>query len=239
MATTLHERLSSDLLKKIASREWKVGDRLPPEKDLAEQLGVSRATLRMAFSELESKGVLKRRKRAGTTVISDRPQTVYRQVTGGLHDVLSFAKETDLHVTDIDDVAEDDCPETAGLQSGTGYWLRITGERRLIDSPETMAWTQMFVPGPFSGVRPLIQPVTQAVYALIEEAFKVKVTRLTQSVSAVDCPAAAARALQVPEGSPALHISAQLFAEDKRLIEATSTYFHPAKFQVRSEVEIV
>ncbi len=71
---------------------------------------------------------------------------------------LSFAKETDLHVTAIEDVAAEDCPETAGLESGTGYWLRITGERRLLDSSETMAWTQMFVPGPFSGVRPLIQP---------------------------------------------------------------------------------
>lgn len=44
------------------------GDRLPPEKQLAEALGVSRGTLRLALERLESNGEIVRRQGSGTFV---------------------------------------------------------------------------------------------------------------------------------------------------------------------------
>jgi GntR family transcriptional regulator len=44
------------------------GDRLPPEKELAEALGVSRGTLRLALERLESNGEIVRRQGSGTFV---------------------------------------------------------------------------------------------------------------------------------------------------------------------------
>ena len=49
----------------------KPGDLLPPEVQLASELEVSRKTLRRAFEELESAGLIIRRKHVGTCISSD------------------------------------------------------------------------------------------------------------------------------------------------------------------------
>src|SRR6266567_4491487 len=62
----------SDLIK---SAQLKPGDRLPPERELAKQLGVSRPSLRTGLRALASMGVLKSRQGAGTFV-ADGPPTL-------------------------------------------------------------------------------------------------------------------------------------------------------------------
>ena len=56
----------------IFSGELKPGDRLPPEKDLAENFGVSKASLREAFRALEALGMLEiRQGMAGGAFVSE------------------------------------------------------------------------------------------------------------------------------------------------------------------------
>jgi GntR family transcriptional repressor for pyruvate dehydrogenase complex len=62
----------SDLIK---GAHLKPGDRLPAERDLARQLGVSRPSLRAGLRALASMGVLKSRQGAGTFV-ADGPPTL-------------------------------------------------------------------------------------------------------------------------------------------------------------------
>jgi GntR family transcriptional regulator len=50
------------------NRELKPGDRLPPERELSEILGVNRLTLRRGLQKLELQGLLNRRQGAGTYV---------------------------------------------------------------------------------------------------------------------------------------------------------------------------
>lgn len=79
-----------------------VGERLPPERDLAEQLRVSRVTLREAIGALREAGYLEsRRGRAGGTfVVRSGPDTgpapdacaLAREMGGQLHDALDFRR---------------------------------------------------------------------------------------------------------------------------------------------------
>jgi DNA-binding FadR family transcriptional regulator len=52
----------------LASGEWAIDSRVPPERDLAETLGVSRGVLRLALATLESEGHIWRHVGKGTFV---------------------------------------------------------------------------------------------------------------------------------------------------------------------------
>src|SRR6202012_4168708 len=53
----------------ILRGDYKVGDKLPPDRKLAEELGVNRASLREAIKSLEHMGLVKTRQGDGTRVL--------------------------------------------------------------------------------------------------------------------------------------------------------------------------
>ena len=61
----LSERITSQISDAIISGELKPGDRLPPERELAEQFGVSRTVVRDAIKMLSGRGILQVRRGAG------------------------------------------------------------------------------------------------------------------------------------------------------------------------------
>lgn len=63
------EEVVAQLREMIHRGELRPGDRLPPERDLAKLLGVSRPTLRAGIRSLSAVGVLKSRQGAGTFVV--------------------------------------------------------------------------------------------------------------------------------------------------------------------------
>ena len=64
----LADTIASDLEKRILEGSLKPGDRLPPERELALELRVSRPSLREAMQKLVSKGLLTTRHGGGTHV---------------------------------------------------------------------------------------------------------------------------------------------------------------------------
>lgn len=61
---TVHD----EVLRRIHDREWKPGDQIPKETELAERLGCARTTVNRALRELAAEGFLDRRRKAGTRV---------------------------------------------------------------------------------------------------------------------------------------------------------------------------
>lgn len=82
----------------IRNGEFKSGDQLPPERDLAELLGVSRPTVREALQALTLLGIIERRRGSGTYV-SDLTQDTLAGTLGWL---LSMA----VHGKDVVDVLD-------------------------------------------------------------------------------------------------------------------------------------
>ena len=70
----LYEQVAGQVTDLVARGEFKPGDRLPPERDLAKLLGVSRPTVREAMIALEIAGLVEVRVGAGTFV-TDKAST--------------------------------------------------------------------------------------------------------------------------------------------------------------------
>ncbi len=67
---TLFDTIRGTLTQAIASGEFKPGDRLPTEEQLAERFSASRPTVNKAIASLAKDGLVARRKRAGTIVLA-------------------------------------------------------------------------------------------------------------------------------------------------------------------------
>src|ERR1700709_1183843 len=76
----------------IASGEVRPGDRLPPERELARKLKISRSSLRAGIGFLAAMGVLKSRHGAGTFVATGPPALDSSSLTvlGALHGFLPW-----------------------------------------------------------------------------------------------------------------------------------------------------
>jgi GntR family transcriptional repressor for pyruvate dehydrogenase complex len=64
----LYRQIADQLRALIAAGEWPLGSRLPPERDLASQLGVSRPSVREALIALEVEGLVEVRMGSGIYV---------------------------------------------------------------------------------------------------------------------------------------------------------------------------
>ncbi|MGT2666274.1 GntR family transcriptional regulator [Streptococcus rifensis] len=72
---------------------WKIGQRLPSERDFADHFQVSRMTLRQAVSLLVEEGVLERKVGSGTYVASNRIQEKMRGTTSFTEIIKSQGKQ--------------------------------------------------------------------------------------------------------------------------------------------------
>lgn len=68
---TLSEEIIEQFKQQILSGSWKPGDKLPPERELSESLGVSRTSVREAISALTAMGLVEVRVGEGTFLASD------------------------------------------------------------------------------------------------------------------------------------------------------------------------
>ena len=66
----IHDQLKNEIEQGI----WKVGDRLPSERELAVKFNVSRMTLRQAIQNLADEGILERKIGSGTYVAREKVQ---------------------------------------------------------------------------------------------------------------------------------------------------------------------
>lgn len=64
----ISDAIASTLERRILEGSLKPGDRLPPERELAAELGVSRPSLREAIQKLASKGLVQSRQGGGTYI---------------------------------------------------------------------------------------------------------------------------------------------------------------------------
>lgn len=73
----LYHQLKEQLKGKIESQEWKPGEQIPTEMDIADMFQISRSTVRNAILDLVREGVLIRQRGKGTFVAQPKQEVSY------------------------------------------------------------------------------------------------------------------------------------------------------------------
>jgi GntR family transcriptional regulator len=88
--TLLHEQVAAEIRRAIAEGEAKPGQRLPPARDLARELGVNANTVLRSLRQLRDEGLVEFRRGHGITVSGRAPAR--SAVVARARELVSFAR---------------------------------------------------------------------------------------------------------------------------------------------------
>jgi GntR family transcriptional regulator, transcriptional repressor for pyruvate dehydrogenase complex len=104
----LKEQVANMLVDMISSGDYGAGDRLPPERVLVEQLGVSRTVVREALNLLETRGLIRVEHGRGAIVAADGADALHnnlefllRMEPGTLWELMEMRKALEVEVAGL------------------------------------------------------------------------------------------------------------------------------------------
>ena len=121
----LSEKIIAQISDALVSGELKPGDRLPPERELAEQFGVSRTVIRDAVKTLAGRGILHVKHGAGIFVSTSEENAIGR--LGALSDILPLQGVSLRDLFEIRKVLEAEGAEWAARRRNDYHLKRLRG----------------------------------------------------------------------------------------------------------------
>ena len=218
----LHHQVYLDLRAALDAGEWRPGDRLPPERELAARYGCSLITVRRALGDLARERRLERARGRGTFV--PRPP-----IPLDLDGALSFAEE--VHrlghdastrvVTAHTVPAERSVAEALGIAIGASV---IHVERLRIADGEPLLLEQVFLPeARFPGL--LASDLEhRSLYELLSVRYGTRVVRAREALEPIALPSREAQLLGVEPHRPALLIEGLAFDQAGQPVEFARSY---------------
>ena len=134
--TPAYRKVADAITERILSRTLLEGERLPPETELARQLGVNRSTVREALRELECSGLLERRPGSKRMTVS-RPR--HRAIAKDVSRALALHDVTFLEVWSALTAFEPPIAESAARARTAADLARLAEVRACFDADNTDA----------------------------------------------------------------------------------------------------
>lgn len=243
---TAYRQLAADLRQAVTAGRYPPGQRLPTEAELVTSTGLSRQTVRRAFQELVSEGVIYRVRGRGTFAIPGDGK--YLRSFGSIDDLMALSLDTELRVVeplhvlaslaaaDALRVPEDTVMAMSFLRLHDGIpfchtrvHVPLEIGRRLRELPELRALTE---PG---------DRARFTVISLVDQVSERQIHNAVQNATAVAADPDTARRLGCPPGVPVLRIERLYCDRDLVPLELAVNHFHPDRYsyqlQMRGRVD--
>ena len=215
----------------ITGGSYSPGERLPPENIFAEQLGISRPTLREALHNLEREGVIVRKQGVGTFV-SDN---ITQPIESGMEVLESIEKmagrmglKTKMGLPIIEE-------RLSGLTEMTRLEVQdpipvLSLARTILVGAQPVAYLWDVVPAKFLSRADLGENFTGSV---LEVFLRRGIPHLAYSfthLSAVAADSVLAQQLQIQRGTPLQRFEASLYTSDQYVVDFSTSFFIPGYF---------
>jgi GntR family transcriptional regulator len=223
------QRLQTTLAKLIA--ETPAGSRLPAEPELAQQLGVSRATLREAMRTFEGQGLIRRRQGVGTFVVSH--SQIIESGLEVLESIETLSNKIGLDVsmgTYRTELIEANSEQAGALEVEEGTpLLKVVRVINAEDRP--VAFLIDILPTDILSSDELQSDFTGSVLDLLMRRGSPELANSLTEICSVPATSAIARALEIQRGDVLLLFTAKLFSNLGRIVDYSYSYFLPGYFK--------
>jgi GntR family transcriptional regulator len=216
----MHERLAPN-------------DKLPTERELADELGLSRQTVRRALEQLSAEGLVYRVQGAGTFVAE---RTIRKGTT-----LTSFSE--DMRVRGLEPGARLLRSEEVLAGAELGWRLGISPAEPLLNVErlrladqvpiclENVYVVKRYAPDLLS------RDLERSLYDLLIEHYRIAIDRAEQWVTATVLDAADARLLEVPPLSAALRVERVVFDQHGRRVEFARSLYRGDRYSFEHTLE--
>lgn len=192
-------------MQRLAAGEWKPGERLPSETELAERFGVAVFTVRAGIQKLVDAGILLRRQGKGTYVALHRTRPLRNQFLR-IYSNDGRKASWDRHLISVEKSrATDTVAEILRLGPTAADRAIYDVTFLLQDDGKNVAFVESKMVAKFFGhVTEAALKSTENLYAVFQERFGVNVVSIDERVKAVLAGKSATRWLGVSVGDPLL-----------------------------------
>ena len=209
----LYQQIKTLILQSLQAAEWKPGEAIPSEMELAARYRVSQGTVRKAIDELAAENLVVRRQGKGTFVATHSEQHVRYRFLKLMPDDGDLDSEgpAQREIVDCKRLrASADVARALGLRTGDAV-LQV---RRILSfSAVPTILEDLWLPGsPFKGLTAeRLADDRGPMYALFEAEFGVRMVRAQEKLRAVAADATQGQLLKVKAGTPLLSVERVAF----------------------------
>jgi GntR family transcriptional regulator len=228
----LYQQIKALITRSLQAGEWKPGESIPSETELALRFKVSQGTVRKAIDELSAENLLVRRQGKGTFVAThaeERVQYRFLRLTGDEGQAVGPMQRRFLDCRRLR--APADVARLLDLKSGDAA---VQIRRLLLANDRPVVLDDIWLPGTlFKGLTAeRLSGYRGPMYGLFESEFGVRMIRADEKIRAVAADDTTAELLQVQPSAPLLSVERLSFTYGERPVELrrglyeTSTHFY-------------
>jgi len=230
----LYQQIKGLILNSLRIGEWKPGEAIPSEMDLAGRFKVSQGTVRKAIDELAADNLVVRRQGKGTFVATHAERQVQYRFLKLMPDSgdLNLKGPAQRHIVDCKRLrAPSDVARALALRPGDAV-LQVKRVLSFADQPTILE--DLWLPGaPFKGLTAdRLRGYEGPMYAFFETEFGVRMVRAEEKIRAISADHVHSQLLKVEPLTPLLSVERIAFTyhdipmELRRGLYVTDTHYY-------------
>ncbi len=231
----LYQQIKTLIVRNLQAGEWKPGEAIPSEMDLAARFKVSQGTVRKAIDELATENLLVRRQGKGTFVATHAEQKVQFRFLRLAPDDGEPAGAQRRFIDCRRLRAPSDIARSLNLKSGD----TVVQVRRVLSfRGAPVVLDDIWLPGQmFKGLTAeKLGEYRGPMYGLFETEFGVRMIRAEEKIRAVAADDAAAELLGLAPGTPLLSVERLSLTYDDKPVELRRGLYNTTSHYYRNEL---